>query len=925
MFRMTFAKIAKIHQAKRIFGIRFTSGPLFLDGRLDVGPIIGHISYDPRLWNKAIDGCQVLSPQILYHEEFPEQTTIIIYDLYNLESAIKKLQAVPTPDEQLQIKVQLIVNSFQTFAAKGYNIIDGYMYYVYTFFFNLIGRDDFSRVIQNNQSLSELEVEELLCLLLKAKYTSVFCRSLFGARIGHLALNTEMYFCRLSKLEEGDRLNLFFCGIGNLCNRTLLDMIKRRISVIEGDYIVPSYIARVLSRSGDFWNKGNNPTTPFPIVAWEDDASADFYMYSYWRDAPATPSLNFTREELEKGHQLLETMLVPKSSEYVCFQNRSPEYLEHLYHGGHPIHNYRDCKISNYMLATLALSQKGIYCFRMGAIIDEPLPEKEAKIIDYASCARSEFGDIFLSATCKFFLGNTAGLATIPLVFRRPIALANVAPITELGAYTEQDIIIPKKIWHKRQQRFLSLFEMFSFLSDERKARILSTAEYEARGLVVVENSEEDIFYLAIEMNDRIDGTWIETVEDKLLQEQLCSVAYSVYGRKTFNCRFGTYFLRRNKELLDIIRHNCVVCEHNHLEDLHMIESFPVFMGCVDQPTNNDVFMDMDWAICSNCGCIQLRKLVPLNLVYLENHNEAIGKRWSEHHRQFARFILKHGGKNRIEIGGAQGMVAKFAREEDVSGRWLIIEPNPIGCETINNTEFYQGWFDEQFVAPFQIDTIIHSNVMEHWYNPRANIKHMEKLLSLGGRIVFAIPNMETILRWKYTNCLNFEHTYYLDYQICEYMLSLHGFKIVAMENFENYAMFIACEKIGGNIHLPIPNKYEMNRHLFQDFVAHHVTMVKDISKKVSEWSGPAYLFGAHIFTQYLLGFGLDEEQFVCVLDNGPIKIGKRLYGTNLITQSPQCLADIKDALVILKAGMYNEEIKKDIVSNINPFVTFYE
>jgi len=61
------------------------------------------------------------------------------------------------------------------------------------------------------------------------------------------------------------------------------------------------------------------------------------------------------------------------------------------------------------------------------------------------------------------------------------------------------------------------------------------------------------------------------------------------------------------------------------------------------------------------------------------------------------------------------------------------------------------------------------------------------------------------------------------------------------------------------------------------------------------------------------------------LLDNDPNKQGKRLYGTNLQVASPKILADVENPVIILKAGVYNDEIKKDIVENINKKTLFFE
>ena len=86
----------------------------------------------------------------------------------------------------------------------------------------------------------------------------------------------------------------------------------------------------------------------------------------------------------------------------------------------------------------------------------------------------------------------------------------------------------------------------------------------------------------------------------------------------------------------------------------------------------------------------------------------------------------------------------------------------------------------------------------------------------------------------------------------------------------------------------------------------------------------PIYLFGAHIFSEYLFAFGLKTEKIVSLIDNSPTKQGKRLYGSHLFVESPKILRDKGPVNIILKAGIYNEEIKKDILENINPEVVFW-
>ena len=55
------------------------------------------------------------------------------------------------------------------------------------------------------------------------------------------------------------------------------------------------------------------------------------------------------------------------------------------------------------------------------------------------------------------------------------------------------------------------------------------------------------------------------------------------------------------------------------------------------------------------------------------------------------------------------------------------------------------------------------------------------------------------------------------------------------------------------------------------------------------------------------------------------MKRGNRLYGTSFNVDSPKIVKDKDNVAVILKTASYNDEIKNDILCNINSSVTFWE
>jgi hypothetical protein len=206
-----------------------------------------------------------------------------------------------------------------------------------------------------------------------------------------------------------------------------------------------------------------------------------------------------------------------------------------------------------------------------------------------------------------------------------------------------------------------------------------------------------------------------------------------------------------------------------------------------------------------------------------------------------------------------------------------------------------------------------------------AFFRHIASFLKPGQRHIFAFPNLLPMLERKFTNCLNFEHTAFLTEYFTDWMLAKCGFKIIAKEYYgAPHSILYATEKSEPLPEISLENKYGEYKEIFFDFVRYHEKLVEDLNVKITSTKDPVYLFGAHIFSIYLLKFGLRDDGIVSVLDNSPLKQGKRLYGTRLHVESPKCLRGMGRINVILKAGIYDDEIKKDILENINPDVVFW-
>jgi 2-polyprenyl-3-methyl-5-hydroxy-6-metoxy-1,4-benzoquinol methylase len=361
-----------------------------------------------------------------------------------------------------------------------------------------------------------------------------------------------------------------------------------------------------------------------------------------------------------------------------------------------------------------------------------------------------------------------------------------------------------------------------------------------------------------------------------------------------------------------------IVGNSTKLEPIFELKKFPAFMGCVDKPQEEDVTHDLKLEISSETGMVQVSELLPLDVVYQNSHGQGtVGSLWAEHHAEFGKFIHALSPKKVFEIGGSTGILSDVCFNLDNSIDWTIIEPAP-GDTLPKHAKLIKGFFDESIVIDH--DMIVHSHVLEHIYDPKKFFDILSSI-PLGTKMCFSIPNLQYAVEKRSPNVLNFEHTYFCIPEYVEYWLSISGFRLVTSKLYKDHSVFYSA--IRDNVTpLQLPNLYEKNYNRFQDYWTHHCEDVAKLNNIIGNSKKPVFLFGGHVFSQFLLCAGLDEQKISSILDNDCSKHGKRLYGSSLHVQSTKVLENL-DAIVILRAGTYSEEIKRDILSNINSKTEF--
>lgn len=371
-------------------------------------------------------------------------------------------------------------------------------------------------------------------------------------------------------------------------------------------------------------------------------------------------------------------------------------------------------------------------------------------------------------------------------------------------------------------------------------------------------------------------------------------------------------------------RNTSVLTKKENLEKLFHLSQFPAYAGCVDTPENEDIFLDMDVSICKDTGIIQFDQIPPLNLIYLRPHNDSIGKTWENHHSEFAKFISKYPVKKILEVGGGTTKIASKVIEKDLKKDWTIIDPNMIE-NNLKQIHFVRDYFRRDLEIDRNFDAVVHSHTIEHMKDPEQFVKDISNFVKNEGYHIFSFPNMVTYLSKKYLNCLNFEHPQFLAEPFVDVILEKQGFNIIEKKFFkEDHSIFYATQKTQNYANVDFPNKYKEYKKIYLEFINYYEEFTKNINEKLKDFNGKVYLFGAHLFSQYLIAFGLNQEKIIGVLDNSELKIGKRLYGTKFKVFHPDEIKNEKNIALILKVATYRDEILEQIFK-INPNVKIFE
>lgn len=216
-----------------------------------------------------------------------------------------------------------------------------------------------------------------------------------------------------------------------------------------------------------------------------------------WTRAAARAQVEWTRQgrpalltlsgaDIDFGREQLSAMGVPDGAWYVGMHVREGGFYGDFEGSAN---DHRNSNIADYLDGIRHIVGQGGFVIRLG---DRSMQKLDGmpRVIDYArGVHKSGRMDIFLLATCRFFIGTTSGLTNAALAFGTPALLLNCIS-NDWQLWSGDTDFILKRIFDRRERRFLTLAETYR---RPTQAYLVNQILLERRGYHAVGNFRDEI------------------------------------------------------------------------------------------------------------------------------------------------------------------------------------------------------------------------------------------------------------------------------------------------------------------------------------------------------------------------------------------------------------------------------------------------
>ena len=391
----------------------------------------------------------------------------------------------------------------------------------------------------------------VLPLIIFRPFKEIYFAPLRTDRIGHFIQDTEILIAQINSESTKRKKNIlvfWFCSsiISNMYVYSIWNSILRVIAysrISSAIYSTAVVVEKICKIKLTFRHKTYD----------------DLYSYVYLLEQCA-PVFGMPHEDSEECKNILKSVGIDTSLNWVCILNRDQGYLRHMYpHLDWEFNEYRNSNIETYVSAAEYLAEKKIMIFRMRSHVEKSFSSSNSTmLIDYANCSwRTEKLDIYLTSRCLFMVSSGTGLDAVAVALRKPLLMVNSTQPLNLYKSKSQHIIIFKKFLDKKTGNYLSPTQYYhmgikyGFTVDNQlhlRSQDLVKLEIE-----VVDNTQEEIREAVEEMYQLITNKnqFNENFSKQQIKfwENFPKIGLYLNDSQV-NCKVGDKFLANNQWLL---------------------------------------------------------------------------------------------------------------------------------------------------------------------------------------------------------------------------------------------------------------------------------------------------------------------------------------------------------------------------------------
>jgi putative glycosyltransferase (TIGR04372 family) len=364
-----------------------------------------------------------------------------------------------------------------------------------------------------------------------------------GTKFGHLAGDPGCYFKAQATGILPPHRAILVVSRSRVSNRFLLELWRSKFTVVSHPVLailLTPFKWSPLTRSQMYLYGYQIPSEQGDILTF--GPAMDEIETRFEKINAGNPVLTIDEKVQNQGRRVLLQLGIPLGSWWVALHVRQGPSDDH---SGFP----RNADPRTYLDAAQAIFDRGGYVVRIGDPSMTPLPKMDG-LVDLAhSSHRSDWMDIFVFGCARFLLSSNSGPVSLAQLFEVPVAAANWIPMSQ-GLVGRRDIRIPKLILRSSSLEILSFDTV---LGSDALRDIDTVGSFNQASVEWQDNTPEEIEELAVEMLDRLEGTFENEPSDDKLQNRFQELVLSSITPLTHGttAKIGQQFLRARSDLFE--------------------------------------------------------------------------------------------------------------------------------------------------------------------------------------------------------------------------------------------------------------------------------------------------------------------------------------------------------------------------------------